>query len=132
MDLKQEKPIHLRCPKCGYDFSYNTNHIEEKIDSIKQNIASAMSQIKELKVRLLWIPAMAAAVFLLLFVLLIIGGRAVRKAQETHREKAERKKAQREEQKQKKKEEKERYCPYCGAKNSAASKYCGKCGKLME
>ena len=49
MDLKQEKPIHLRCPKCGYDFSYNTNHIEEKIDSIKQNIASAMSQIKELK-----------------------------------------------------------------------------------
>lgn len=66
--------------------------------------------------RLLWIPAMAAAVFLLLFVLLIIGGRAVQKAQETHREKAERKKAQREEQKQKKKEEKERYCPYCGAK----------------
>lgn len=82
--------------------------------------------------RLLWIPAMAAAVFLLLLLLLIIGGRAARKAQENHREKAERKKAQREEQKQKTKEEKERYCPYCGAKNSAASKYCGKCGKLME
>ena len=96
--------------------------------------------------RLLWIPAMAAAAFLLLLILLIFGGKAVRKAQESHREKAEQKKAQREEWKRKKKEEKERtqtqssgresekerYCPYCGAKNAATSKYCGKCGKLME
>lgn len=38
MELKQKKPIHLRCPKCGYDFAYNTNHIEEEIVSITSDI----------------------------------------------------------------------------------------------
>lgn len=49
MELKQEKPIHLRCPKCGYDFSYNTNHIEEEIDRLKCEITSIKNQMKKYK-----------------------------------------------------------------------------------
>lgn len=49
MELKQTKPIHLKCPKCGYDFAYNTNHIEEEIDSLKKEIASVMSEIQRYK-----------------------------------------------------------------------------------
>ena len=49
MELKQPKPIHLKCPKCGYDFSYNLNHVEEEIDSLKMEIASIMSQMKQFK-----------------------------------------------------------------------------------
>ena len=49
MELKQVKPIHLRCPKCGYDFSYNTNHIEEEIDRLKCEITSIKNQITEYK-----------------------------------------------------------------------------------
>ena len=49
MELKQDKPIHLRCPKCGYDFAYNTNHVEERIDQLKQDIASISAQMKTFK-----------------------------------------------------------------------------------
>lgn len=49
MELKQTKPIHLRCPKCGYDFSYNTNHIEEEIDRLKCEITSIKNQITQHK-----------------------------------------------------------------------------------
>lgn len=49
MDLKQKKPIHLKCPKCGYDFAYNTNHIEEEIDTLKKEITSIKSQIERYK-----------------------------------------------------------------------------------
>ena len=49
MELKQEKPIHLRCPKCGYDFAYNTNHIEEEIDKLKNEITSITNQITQYK-----------------------------------------------------------------------------------
>lgn len=49
MELKQIKPIHLRCPKCGYDFSYNTNHIEEEIDRLKCEITSIKNQIAQHK-----------------------------------------------------------------------------------
>lgn len=49
MELKQTKPIHLRCPKCGYDFSYNTNHIEEEIDRLRCEITSIKSQITQYK-----------------------------------------------------------------------------------
>ena len=46
MDLKkQTKPIHLRCPNCGHDFSYNSRHIENEYDRVKE-------QIKFMKVRL--------------------------------------------------------------------------------
>ena len=47
MELKQTKPIHLKCPKCGYDFAYNTNHIEEEIDSLKKEIASVIGRLKK-------------------------------------------------------------------------------------
>ena len=49
MELKQEKPIHLKCPKCGYDFSYNTNHIEEEIDTLKCDITSIKNQMAQYK-----------------------------------------------------------------------------------
>ena len=49
MELRQEKPIHLKCPKCGYDFAYNTNHIEERIDTLKREIASIISEIQKYK-----------------------------------------------------------------------------------
>lgn len=49
MELKKEKPIHLRCPKCGYDFAYNTNHIEEEIDKLKNEITSISCQIAQFK-----------------------------------------------------------------------------------
>lgn len=49
MELKQTKPIHLRCPKCGYDFSYNTNHVEEEIDRLKCEITAIKKQITERK-----------------------------------------------------------------------------------
>lgn len=50
MELKQTKPIHLRCPKCGYDFSYNTNHIEEEMDRLKNEVTSISRQIAQYKV----------------------------------------------------------------------------------
>lgn len=49
MELNQRKPIHLRCPKCGYDFAYNTNHIEEEIDSLKKDITYIMNEIQRYK-----------------------------------------------------------------------------------
>ena len=49
MELKQTKPIHLRCPKCGYDFSYNTNHIEEEMDRLKNEVTSISRQIAQYK-----------------------------------------------------------------------------------
>lgn len=49
MNLKQTKPIHLRCPKCGYDFSYNTNHVEREIDRLKCEITVIKSQITQYK-----------------------------------------------------------------------------------
>ena len=49
MELKQAKPIHLRCPKCGYDFSYNTNHIEEEMDRLKNEVTSISRQIAQYK-----------------------------------------------------------------------------------
>ena len=49
MELKQTKPIHLRCPKCGYDFSYNTNHDEAEIDRLKCEITSIKNQITQRK-----------------------------------------------------------------------------------
>ena len=49
MELKQTKPIHLRCPKCGYDFSYNTNHIEEEMNRLNNEVTSLSRQIAQYK-----------------------------------------------------------------------------------
>lgn len=49
MDLNQIKPIHLKCPKCSYDFSYNTNDVEEKIDMLGTEIMSIKNQLTQFK-----------------------------------------------------------------------------------
>ena len=49
MDLKQKKPVHLKCPKCGYDFSCNTNRIEEDYHKAKMKLASIKAKMAELK-----------------------------------------------------------------------------------
>ncbi len=49
MNLKQKKPIHLKCPKCGYDFAYNTNHIEEEIERLKYEVTSIINKITKYK-----------------------------------------------------------------------------------
>jgi superfamily II RNA helicase len=50
MDIKHTKPIHLKCPKCGYDFSCNSNHIEEEIDRLKTEITSIKSHMTQFKI----------------------------------------------------------------------------------
>lgn len=49
MELKKPKPVHLKCPKCSYDFSYNANHIEEQIDTLKAEITTLKSQMAQFK-----------------------------------------------------------------------------------
>lgn len=48
MDLKQKKPIHLRCPKCGHDFACNTNRIEEDYHIAKNKAANLKAKLAEL------------------------------------------------------------------------------------
>jgi DNA-directed RNA polymerase subunit M/transcription elongation factor TFIIS len=49
MDIRsQTKPIHLRCPKCGYDFSYNSRHIENEYDKVKTEIRVIIEKITEM------------------------------------------------------------------------------------
>ena len=47
MDLKQTKPIHLKCPKCGHDFACNGNHIEEEYYSLKVKANSIKAKMAE-------------------------------------------------------------------------------------
>ena len=49
MDLKQLKPIHLKCPKCGHDFACNTNRIEEDYHAAKLKATSIKAKMTELK-----------------------------------------------------------------------------------
>ena len=49
MDLRQSKPVHLRCPKCGHDYAVNTNRIEEDYANAKTKVASLKSEIERLK-----------------------------------------------------------------------------------
>ena len=46
MNLKQKKPIHVRCPKCGHDISYNSNHIEREIERLKKEITDLMGKMQ--------------------------------------------------------------------------------------
>lgn len=46
MDLKQIKPIHLVCPKCKYDFSYNSSYVERNIDKLKCEITNIKAQLE--------------------------------------------------------------------------------------
>lgn len=43
-----EKPIHLKCPKCGYDFAYNANHIEQQIEEVKEELLNIKAKIQQL------------------------------------------------------------------------------------
>ena len=49
MDLKKSKPVHLNCPKCGYDFSVNTNRIEEDYANARIKTASLEKEITRMK-----------------------------------------------------------------------------------
>ena len=46
MDLRQKKPIHLKCPKCGYDIAYNSGSTEREIDNTKKEITCLMRKIQ--------------------------------------------------------------------------------------
>ena len=47
MDLKKQiKPIHLVCPKCKYDFSYNSSYVERNIDKLKREITDIKAQLE--------------------------------------------------------------------------------------
>ena len=49
MDLRQTKPIHLKCPKCGHDFACNGKHIEEEYQALKVKASSIGAKMAELK-----------------------------------------------------------------------------------
>ena len=49
MEMQRQKPIHLRCQKCGYDFSYNANYVERNIDTLKKEITQIVEQLTQFK-----------------------------------------------------------------------------------
>ena len=51
MDLKQRKPVHLKCPKCGHDFAVNTNRIEEDYMLLKSKATKIKSELELLNER---------------------------------------------------------------------------------
>ena len=51
MELRQNKPIHLRCPKCGHDFSFNGNKIVQERQAVSQEISILKAKITEIKQR---------------------------------------------------------------------------------
>lgn len=48
MDLRQNKPIHLRCPKCGHDFSFNGNKIIQEKQSVAKEIQTLMAKMSDM------------------------------------------------------------------------------------
>lgn len=51
MDLKQSKPMHLKCPKCGYDFAVNTKRIEEDYMLLKAKATKIKAELTVLNER---------------------------------------------------------------------------------
>lgn len=49
MDLKQSKPIHIRCKKCGNDITINSNRVEEEYQNLKFKRAKIINRMVELK-----------------------------------------------------------------------------------
>lgn len=49
MDLRQSKPIHMKCPKCGHDFGANTNHIIQELQLQKNRVTQIKKELSELK-----------------------------------------------------------------------------------
>lgn len=48
MNLYQRKPVHLKCPKCGHDFSTNTNKIVVERQQYKKLHSSLLKKRSEL------------------------------------------------------------------------------------
>lgn len=48
MDLRQNKPIHMKCPKCGHDFGANTNHIIQELQLQKSRVTQIKAELQEL------------------------------------------------------------------------------------
>ena len=51
MDLKQRKPVHLKCPNCGHDFAVNTNRIEEDYVLLKSKVTRLKAELELLNER---------------------------------------------------------------------------------
>lgn len=51
MDLKQSKPMHLKCPKCGHDFAVNTKRIEEDYMLLKAKATKIKAELEVLNER---------------------------------------------------------------------------------
>lgn len=49
MELRQSKPIHMKCPKCGHDFSFNGNRVVQDIQEQKNRMAQIDKAIAEAK-----------------------------------------------------------------------------------
>lgn len=49
MDLRQSKPVHMKCPKCGHDFSTNTNKIVQDLQFQRNRINQINRAIKDAK-----------------------------------------------------------------------------------
>lgn len=49
MDFSKAKTIHICCPKCNYDFSYNNKHLVEEIEYCKLTIANCIKLKNVLK-----------------------------------------------------------------------------------
>lgn len=46
MDLKQRKPVHLKCSNCGHDFAVNTNRIEEDYALLKSKATRLKAELE--------------------------------------------------------------------------------------
>ena len=49
MDLRQSKPIHIKCPKCGNDFGVNGNKIVSDLQFQKNRIRQLEKALADLK-----------------------------------------------------------------------------------
>lgn len=47
MELKQSKPMHFRCPKCGFDFSTNTNKIVDRKQELQLKRTMIVNKLRE-------------------------------------------------------------------------------------
>jgi len=45
MNLKQAKPVHIRCPKCNSDFAVNSNRIEEDYQMAKCKVSATKAEM---------------------------------------------------------------------------------------
>lgn len=51
MDSPNQKPIHLVCPKCHYEFEYDANYYDRKIAALKMEVADIIKQLEVFKAK---------------------------------------------------------------------------------